>query len=73
MTCIDCSQDIPRAAVIAEDIRRDGTLPVYGTCAGCRKGRGSERGISGVSRLSAPERALYGREIFRRAVVVARA
>lgn len=73
MTCLECGHDVAKADAIPEDVRPDGTLPKYGTCRTCRQGRGRQRGVRGVSRLSAPEQALYGRETQRRTVVIARA
>lgn len=75
MNCLTCEHDIPRNEAAADDIRKDGTLPVYGTCRACRTAnRGHRsRGVGAPVRLSAPEQALYGRETQRRAVVIARA
>lgn len=75
MKCLTCEAPIPQAEAMPDDIRRDGTLPVYGVCRGCRattRGHRS-RGVGASGRLSAPEQALYGRETQRRAVVIARA
>lgn len=73
MKCLECSAAIPKREAMPDDVRPDGTLPVYGVCRTCRTNKGRARGVQGVSRLSAPEQALYGRETQRRAVVIARA
>lgn len=75
MKCLSCDAEIPRLEAMPEDIRNDGTLPVYGTCRACRSSnRGHRsRGTGATLRLSAPEQALYGRETYRRAVVIGRA
>ena len=64
MICLEhgCVVTDPNDA-IPEDVRPDGTLPTYGTCRKCRQYAGPARGIAGLTTLSAPERALYGREV----------